>query len=285
MKPRQREESIERLLRQSRAQAGDATDSCLDAETVAAWSEGSLSGDALELAQAHVSDCARCRTIVSAVARLGDSQTTPAAPSRRWIRLLVPLAAAAVIAVAVFVARLPGGDTSAPELPQAVLPAPATIVAREEAPAREVSLALPPAVAAVADSAAVAPTQTTAAAPGAQVIGEVEFASPDRSVRWRIVDRTVQRSTNRATTWETVPTDVTATPAAGSAPTPNICWLVGRGGVVLLSVDGVVWRRVAFPEPVDLVAVQAVDARSASVTATDGRVFRTADGGATWARQ
>ena len=69
---------------------------------------------------------------------------------------------------------------------------------------------------------------------------------------------------------------------AGAAPSPTVCWIVGRRGTVLLSIDGLQWRRLAFPESVDLVAVQASDASAATVTTADNRRFRTADSGQTW---
>jgi photosystem II stability/assembly factor-like uncharacterized protein len=53
---------------------------------------------------------------------------------------------------------------------------------------------------------------------------------------------------------------------------------------VLLSVDGTTWQARSFPETADLVAVQAADARTATVTTSDGRRFSTTDGGATWSR-
>ena len=79
-------------------------------------------------------------------------------------------------------------------------------------------------------------------------------------------------------------TGVAAELTAGAAPSATVCWLVGRGGVVLLSTDGRTWRRVAFPEMTDLSAVFTVDAGGnvASVTTVDGRTFVTTDGGATW---
>ena len=70
---------------------------------------------------------------------------------------------------------------------------------------------------------------------------------------------------------------------AGAAPEPTVCWVVGRAGTVLVTTDGRTWQPVAFPEPVDLVAVQARDGRAATVITADGRTFRTADGGRTWA--
>jgi hypothetical protein len=70
--------------------------------------------------------------------------------------------------------------------------------------------------------------------------------------------------------------------AAGSAPGGTVCWFVGRGGLVLVSTDGVRFVRVSAPAAVDLVAITATDARSATVTAAGGRRFRTADQGASW---
>jgi len=81
-----------------------------------------------------------------------------------------------------------------------------------------------------------------------------------------------------------VPTGIAAVLTAGAAPTTTVCWVVGRGGVVLLTTDGRTWRRVAFPEMTDLSAVRATDARTASVSTADGRIFSTSDGGATWDR-
>src|ERR1700704_1939154 len=56
---RKRDESIERLLRQSMKAPDDTggTDSCLDAETVAAMIDGGLPVAALNAARVHVADC------------------------------------------------------------------------------------------------------------------------------------------------------------------------------------------------------------------------------------
>ncbi|MBW8862892.1 MAG: hypothetical protein JF601_11075, partial [Acidobacteria bacterium] len=69
---------------------------------------------------------------------------------------------------------------------------------------------------------------------------------------------------------------------SGAAPTPTICWVAGRGGIVLRSTDGSTWQRVGLSEPIDLTAIRASDAVNATVTAVDGRTFTTADGGTTW---
>jgi hypothetical protein len=107
---RERDQAIERLLRQSRPsppapQNGGVADSCLDAETMAAWADGGLSGPALAMAETHVADCARCQSLVGTLARI-NSAVPPAEPepaARGWLAWLVPLSAAAV-AVAVWIA-------------------------------------------------------------------------------------------------------------------------------------------------------------------------------------
>jgi hypothetical protein len=113
-----------------------------------------------------------------------------------------------------------------------------------------------------------------------------EIASPDPSFRWRLgAAGAVEHSADGGSTWEVLPTGVVADLTAGMSPSPSVCWLVGRAGTVLLSTDGRRWQRVTFPEATDLVAVQARDARTATVTTADGRTFRTADGGASWDRR
>ena len=67
---RERDQSVERLLRQSLKAPQEAiADSCLDAETLAAWIDGGLSGSELAVAESHVADCARCQALVGALVR------------------------------------------------------------------------------------------------------------------------------------------------------------------------------------------------------------------------
>jgi hypothetical protein len=117
---------------------------------------------------------------------------------------------------------------------------------------------------------------------GRRLAGGIEIVSPDPLVRWRIAGTSVQRSVDGGTTWEPSSTGVSAVLTAGAAPSASVCWLVGRGGVVLRSIDGRTWQRLAFPAMTDLSAVRAAGAQSASVSTADGRTFDTADGGLTW---
>jgi photosystem II stability/assembly factor-like uncharacterized protein len=113
-------------------------------------------------------------------------------------------------------------------------------------------------------------------------VAGIEISSPDPMVRWRLAGSTLQRSTDGGTTWENQSAGTVAELTAGAAPSPLVCWVVGRGGMVLLSTDGRTWRRLAFPEAIDLSAVRAQDARTASVSTADGRTFGTTNAGATW---
>jgi hypothetical protein len=121
-----------------------------------------------------------------------------------------------------------------------------------------------------------------------------EIRSPQAAYRWRIVPPSgIQRSVDGGVTWSVVNPVLAKDAAAqrdssqmvlttGSSPSRDICWIVGRAGVVLLTTDGATWQRRPIPETVDLTVVRAVDARSATVTTADGRQFVTADGGVTW---
>jgi hypothetical protein len=141
---------------------------------------------------------------------------------------------------------------------------------------------------------ATAANETAASAPAAPApiasafsvaAPEIIVVSPDPATRWRLMPRgAVQRSTDGGATWQAQNTGVSETLAAGTSPSPLVCWVVGPRGIVLLSTDGRTWTRTAFPEAVQLVAVRATDAQTATVTTADGRAFATDDGGATWTR-
>jgi hypothetical protein len=141
--------------------------------------------------------------------------------------------------------------------------------------------AAPPAQARSAAQLDALVAQSRAALPVMPVI----VASSNPSTRFRLLPGGgVQRSADAGSTWRTESTGASATLTAGSSPSPSVCWLVGRAGTVLLSIDGRTWRRVAFPEAVDLRSVEATDQETATVTTADGRAFVTTDGGQTWSR-
>jgi photosynthesis system II assembly factor YCF48-like protein len=109
-----------------------------------------------------------------------------------------------------------------------------------------------------------------------------DVTSPDARSRWRISGASVQRSTDNGATWTAQATGTTVRLTAGSSPNPDICWIVGAQGTVLVSVDGRSWQRLKSPDPGLLVSVRATSADAATVTTSDGRTFATTDRGQTW---
>jgi hypothetical protein len=384
-------------MRPSEHAAGDA---CLDAETLAAWAEGTVSGEAAAAIETHLADCARCQSMMAAFARsepagiaaAGRAGTaTPGAVipfrPRSPIRWLVPVAAGAAAASLLIWTAWPrsSGPITPAEQTMAkaesnLEPAPTPMTGRTEPvapqPGPPATLASPkprqetaadarmsrklepaaapttppkfaatpparlPAGAAVPPPTPVAPVSARGAVvrtdtpPVSQTVGAdfiqtlpksdrnalnflvflpgtVEFRALDArsstvtglgrggaaggrsaaaaervatpTILWRVLPSgEVGKSIDGGKSWNPIVIDPPAWITNGAAPSPVVCWLVGRGGTVLLSTDGTRFTRVTFPQTVDLRSVAAIDANQATVTTADGRVFTTSDGGKTW---
>lgn len=100
---RDRAADMERLLEQTmRAELGPPTAECLDAERLAAWSDGALSAiEGFDVEQ-HLSTCERCQAMLAAFVRVTGEAPEAAVvlpfwrrPATRWI---APVAAAAAAA-------------------------------------------------------------------------------------------------------------------------------------------------------------------------------------------
>jgi hypothetical protein len=154
---------------------------------------------------------------------------------------------------------------------------------REVATLQETVTLAPPAAAEPARSEAPANTLGAVAQSRLQKPAvPMQVVAPDTRHRWRVLADTVEHSQDGGLTW--IPVRLTAGDviSAGAAPSSQVCWLVGTGGLVLLATDGTNFTRLPFPERVDLSSVSATDARSATVTTADGRTFTTNDNGRNW---
>ena len=262
---------------------------CLDAETLAAWMDGGLTGAALEDVRVHVADCERCQALVGAMGRTRAAipVTEPERASRRWLTWAVPLAAGAM-ALAVWVA-IPEQHKPAVAPPPTAAP-----LDKQERAVTEP----PPPAAPESRTAKTAP----APSPKAQRSDDIVQLPPDTAITESIPpplappppERSGAVAGQIAPRSEAVARDAIATcgptPPAGtsgqliasSAAAADVCWAVGRAGLVLRSIDGRTWQRVNFPEMTDLTAVRATDARTVSVSTGDGRTFSTTNGGQTW---
>jgi hypothetical protein len=265
------------------------TNRCLDGETLAAWLDGGLSRNDAAMAEAHVSSCPRCQEIAGLIVK-----TTPAAIAdapwwRRRAAWLVPvsvgIAAVGLLMIAPTnpapgpaappaTAALESAQNTAKPAAPAVAP-PAQTMPAETRSAETRSAETRPAETkkerqrderantALADAAAPVPATPPAAAsaagPPAAAAGRradeqsarqtfakaaaKQAVSPDGALHWRITDRgALERSADGGTSWQAVNVGVTATFATVQAPEP----------------------------------------RTAIVTTTDGRQFRTTDAGAVW---
>jgi hypothetical protein len=119
------------------------------------------------------------------------------------------------------------------------------------------------------------------------------FPVPGSKVLWRIDELgSVDRSEDLGETWSAQDTGVSATRFAGlnptllsgSAPSENVCWLVGTFGTVLLTTDaGLHWTKLAAPATSTIDRIEASDARHAVVTLQSTTIqFATSDGGQSW---
>jgi putative zinc finger protein len=267
---------------------------CLDAETLAAWFDGGLSGAALEDVRSHVAGCARCQAFVGAMGRTRAAVPAPESDRspRWWLAWAVPVAAAAT-AVAIWVAVPRPASVAVNSPPVSTLqkkdaqtpstPPPAT-------PAEAKPAAAPVASANAAKQAPSTPTNTLsaqAAAPAASTAERREAAErPAAAAETRQLQaRDAFALSPCGPMWPSPPSEVAGQITAGSGPSADVCWIVGRAGTVLRSTDHQTWQRVNLPVTVDLSRVNATDAASATVVTTDGRTFSTADGGATWTQR
>jgi len=289
---------------------------CLDAETLAAWFDGGLSGAALEDVQSHVATCDCCQALLGAMGRTRAAVPAPQ-PERNprwWLAWTVPAAAAAtalVIWIAVprqtnvAVNPSPSAElqkqeaspqsTLPPAPPQAETAAPAAAPAAPARQTRAKADAAPPAATPQAANAAndalqQAPASLNetvsvrpAAAPPAAAERREEAERPGAAAGQRQLQaRAAFANTLCGPMWPAPPSDVAAQVTAGASPSTVVCWIVGRAGTVLRSTDQRTWQRLTFPLTVDLTSVTATDAQSASVVTADGRTFSTVDAGVTW---
>jgi hypothetical protein len=316
-----RDRAVDQALKATlgRRAGGSITPACLDAETVAAWMDGGLDAQGVAMAEAHAASCARCQALIGTLARATPKVVAESAtPVRLWRWWLAPLAAGAA-AVTLWMV-VPTDRYTAPPQEKEIQAAPEP----PKAPARDTATPAEPEAPAVARQQKTAPAagkdsqesnKLADSAARANVARDAAaFNESKRKAEALMKQDTAGERRDRAepkALEEQAPAPAAARPAAAppaeaaaigqlraqialpggvqitsnSSPSPGIIWFVGRGGVVLLSVDGQTVTRLPFPETTDLTAVTASSAQIAVVTTVDGRMFRTEDGGKTWRRQ
>jgi hypothetical protein len=288
--------SMDDLLRDTlRAGAADSTAVCVDAETAAAFVDGTLSTRERASAEAHIADCARCQAVVAALVR-----STPPLNDREWWRRpamvwLVPATAAAA-AVAIWInvpdsAAPPPAQTvrsegarldSSPIQPQVQPQIPAATSRLEAAEAvgvREAAerLAKPRSLG--------APAAPQAAAPPAPVaLPDAARADAATSVPPNVETVTVSGATPAVVDTMSVATFRTAlSPIVSSNRVSQ--WRVGTSGEVQHSADGgKSWRTQATGVKATAVAGSSPSPTICWLVGPGGLVLLTTDEGRSWRR-
>ena len=130
---------------------------------------------------------------------------------------------------------------------------------------------------------AIAGSATPNAGPSPEVLAMI--SPPDRSTGWQVGKNgmIMRRDPDGRTHPQRsgVSTDLTA----GAAPSSTVCWIVGRSGTIIRTIDGEHWELLASPTGDNLVAVASDSADHALVTTASGQNFATSDGGTSWHQQ
>jgi hypothetical protein len=118
--------------------------------------------------------------------------------------------------------------------------------------------------------------------------------APSGAALWRAgKGGIIERSTDVGKTWASQMSPSPEDWLAGAVVSDTVCWLAGTNGAIARTVDGVHWERVSPPAQSsstsgklpDWTGLTANDAQTATITASDGRKYVTADGGKTWQLQ
>ena len=123
------------------------------------------------------------------------------------------------------------------------------------------------------------------AAPASSGTGAVAqvVPTPDPKVLWQIPEQGVLKSEDSGGTWRPANLPVAnAHVVSIAAPSAQVCWIVGRDSLILLTTDGTRWQIIAPPVQSNFTQVVAENASSATVTTADGLRFQTSDSGKHW---
>jgi hypothetical protein len=288
-----RDQAVDRLLgstlRKSHATEGVAP--CPDAELLAAWTDGALSGADRAATEAHVAGCPRCQAQLAAMARMTSGSPADLGPTKvRLVRWLVPLAAGAIV-LAVWIRLQPAAPpVSAPKSPQAATsvdrPASSRELARGAAQEPRRDEADRP-----ADSASprANPSPAPTAAPALTEKREREQfdAARDRAKETVTLSDRRRAATPEPSAAPEAAVAELASPASKPvdivSPDPAIRWQV-RGSVVQHSTNGgKTWDRLSIDLPASLVAGASPSSTVCWLVGRSGIVLITRDG-RNWAR-
>ena len=276
----------------------------VEAEVLAAWSEGRLPAREANAVEAHLSSCDVCQEVLAVFARTAPPPVVSGVRWTNWhLRWAIPIAAAATVA-AIWVA----------------IPTDQRTAGLQHNDAFSVPESAPPTAQKEPDAAVPAATPTANQKKQASARDDASdpAALADRAEQEKSVDKIEQRTTPQALDAKERDQDLKAEAAAAAvapapaapptaqeqsrlrveeraallrqavsaevvSPDPLVRWRIQAPGRLERSTNaGKTWDGVTLPQPVTVTAVRAPSANTAIVSTADGRQFRTDDQGKTW---
>ena len=108
-------------------------------------------------------------------------------------------------------------------------------------------------------------------------------SSPDGKVAWLLGEQGLILRRDQTGQVIKQASGVSADLTNGAALSESVCWVVGRAGTILVTIDGgSTWQKVSSPTNSDLLRASATSPKDATVYGTRGETFSTSDGGNTW---
>ena len=307
--PDERDDLIDRALRRSALEPA-SEDACLDAETAAAWADGTLDESGLRQARRHVADCARCQSLMTTLMAMEEPERIeqPIQPGQRATAFsrfrwswAVPLATAATVLIAAAVwLRTPSPSQSgqpgrsgepAVAAPSSAAPQlqfsqpdqtqPGTPTDRPEPQPRRSEPARPLAKTAPGDLARDSATVSSPSEPAERADAKAEQsrrapAAPPAAPTGNGVSADPRATLN----------EIVATRTGGvtvQSPEAAVRWRITQGAVQKSADGGETWQPVPSPVSTAMVAGAAPSPNTCWLVGAAGQVFLTVDG-STWSR-
>jgi hypothetical protein len=273
---------------------GALTPECIEADTAAAWADGSLAEGERTALLTHAAGCGRCRALLAALVRTEPPGATAPlpwwkTPLLRWAAPLAAVTTAAVIWVAVERAPAPtepsiarsaravAGEQTAAEAPAAPPAEAAPVRERLEAKGRE-----------TAPRPAVGPRPAPPAEPQAKSAAHEDKRAAVDTVAPGRAEKAPAAAPPPAAQAETLmaPSDAAARFAGApviASPDGSTRWRVAAPGAIDRSTDGgATWQRQPLETAARLAAASSPAPDVCWFVGARGVVLRTTDAGRTW---
>jgi hypothetical protein len=286
-----KDDTLHRLLERSSRPRGDVRPpgTCLEAEALAAWTDGLLSPVERTAVEAHAADCERCLAVLAAIAKTTPPASAVRRPSWLSIRWLAPITAAAVAITAWVIVQEPSRPVP--------LPAPPSTLAVDRVepsdpaaqPEREAAAAVANPLKRKAESDAASKTVTNQTearqAAKAPAVGGAtaapQAASPSRPAP--AAPPPPVRAEAQQERFQAAPRDALGASALIVSPDANVRWRLAGRDVERSTDGGRTWQLQATGSEIELLAGAAPAPTVCWIVGRRGLVLRSTDG-ATWQR-